>query len=96
MKSVSAAFALTTLAAATIALAQTAPQTEPPAASTPQEQQQPSQTPQPSDPSTGRADPQPLIKDCMTQVKAANPSVPVADIKAYCEKQVQSQSSPRD
>ena len=96
MKRASAAFALTTLVAATITLAQTVPQTKPPAGSTPQEQQQPSPTPQPSDPSTGKSNAQSMLKDCITQVKAANPSVPDADIRAYCDQQVKRQSSPRD
>ena len=35
------------------------------------------------------------MKDCLTQVQASNPSVPEKDIKAYCEQQVNSYSSPR-
>jgi hypothetical protein len=93
MKRVSAAFALTAVAAATIALAQTAP-AEPPAST---EQQQTNPTTQPSDPGarsdSGRADPQALMKDCIKQVQAANPNVPQKDIKEYCDKQVKSQSS---
>jgi hypothetical protein len=38
------------------------------------------------------ADKQALLKDCIKQVQAANPSVPEKDVKAYCDKQVQSYS----
>jgi len=71
MKFVSAAFALTALAATTLALAQTPPPTEPPDS----EQQQANPTTQPSDASTssdsGKADTQSLMmKDCIKQVQA--------------------------
>jgi hypothetical protein len=85
------------MAAASIALAQqAAPQTpaQPPASATPQEQTTP-----PSDPSartSSPADQQALMKDCLTQVQAANPNVPAKDIQAYCDKQVKSSSSPQD
>ena len=39
---------------------------------------------------------QALMKDCVTQAQAANPSVPAKDVQAYCEKQIASYSaSPR-
>ena len=96
MKRASALFALTAMAAATIALAQQAtPQTpaQPPASATSEEQTTP-----PSEPSarTSSADKQALMKDCLTQVQAANPNVPPKDIQAYCDKQVNSPSSPQD
>ena len=89
------AFALAALAAATIALAQqtTPPTAEPPATATQQEQTTP-----PADSSSrpSEADMQALMKDCVTQVQAANPSVPAKDVQAYCEKQIASYSaSPR-
>jgi len=37
-------------------------------------------------------DKQTLLQDCIRQVQAANPSVPEKDIKAYCDKQVNSYS----
>jgi hypothetical protein len=106
MKRVSAALALTALAATTLALAQTPAPTEPPSS----EQQQTSPTTQPSapasttqqsDPSTssenGNADTRAaMMQDCVKQVQAANPSVPQQDIKDYCDKQLKAQSSPRD
>ena len=97
MKHASALFALTAMAAATIALAQQpTPQApaQPPASATSQEQ-----TTAPSDPSartSSAADTQALMKDCLTQVQAANPNVPAKDIQAYCDKQVNSNSSPQD
>lgn len=94
MKRVSAAFAFTALAAATIVLAQTTPQSETPAST---EQQQTNPTTQPSDSSarsdSGQADTQALMKDCIKQVQAANPNVPQKEIREYCEKQVKTQSS---
>jgi hypothetical protein len=90
-----AAFALAALAAGTVALAQqTNPPTpaEPPTSTTPQEQTAP-----PADSSTqmSEADRQTLWKDCVQQVQAANPGVPEKDVKAYCDKQVKSSSSPQ-
>jgi hypothetical protein len=42
------------------------------------------------------ADMQALMKDCVTQVQAANPSVPSKDVQAYCAQQIASYSaSPR-
>ena len=90
-----AAFTLAALAAATVALAQQTnppPPAEPPTSTTPQEQAAP-----PADSSTrmSEADKQDLWRDCVKQVQAANPSVPENDVKAYCDKQVKSYSSPQ-
>ncbi len=85
-----AVFALGTLAAATIALAQqTSPSPEPPASTAPQEQTAPSTD---ASPRTSQPDRQALMKDCLSQVQAANPSVPEKQIRDYCEKQVTSYS----
>jgi hypothetical protein len=86
---------LSALAAATIGLAQQATQQTPaqPAA-TPSQATPPSdpgttnQATSPSGPSAGKADKQALMKDCMTQVQAANPNVSAQDIQAYCDDQV--------
>ena len=80
------------LAAATIALAQQTPPTtaEPPASTAPQEQTTP---PPDSGSRPSDADMQALMKDCVTQVQAANPSVPAKDVQAYCGKQIASYSS---
>ncbi len=90
-----AALALAALAAATVALAQqTTPPTaaEPSTSTTPQEQTAP-----PADSSTrmSEADRQTLMRDCVRQVQAANPSVPEKDVKAYCDKEVKNYSSPQ-
>lgn len=90
-----AALALVALAAATGALAQqTAPTTpaEPPTSTAPQ-----AQTAPPADSSTrmSEADKQTLMRDCLKQVQAANPTVPQKDVEAYCDKQVKSYSSPQ-
>jgi len=85
-----AAFALGTLAAATIALAQQAsPPSEPPTSTAPQEQTAP-----PTDASQrmSETDKQTLMRDCVRQVQAANPTVPQKDVKDYCDKQVKSYS----
>ncbi len=85
-----AVFALGTLAAATIALAQqTTPAPEPPTSTAPQEQTAPSTD---ASPRMSEPDRQALMKDCMSQVQAANPSVPEKQIRDYCEKQVSSYS----
>lgn len=92
MKRFSPVLALTALAA-TVALAQqTPPPAEPPADT-------PSTVPAPSDPnaspdSTSSANKQALMKDCLTQVKAANPGVPDQDIKNFCDKQINQPSPP--
>lgn len=85
-----AAFALGTLAAATIAFAQqTSPPPEPPTSTAPQEQTAP---PRDASPRMSESDKQTLMTDCVRQVQAANPSVPEKDVKDYCAKQVQSYS----
>jgi hypothetical protein len=83
VKPVSATFALIALAAATAGFAQTAPQTQP----------RPDPATRPSEPSTGKADAQALMKDCMTRAQAANPSATQKDVKEYCIKQVTQQSN---
>jgi hypothetical protein len=95
MRRFSALFALTALAAASVGLAQQpAPQTEPPA-------NNPSTT-QPSDPGastdsdSSQANKQALMKDCMQQVRAANPGVPDKDIKNFCDKQINQPPPPHD
>jgi hypothetical protein len=82
-----AALALAALAAATVALTQqTTPPAEPQASTAPQDQTAP-----PADSSARMSvDKQTLMRDCMRQVQAANPSVPEKDVKAYCDKQVKS------
>jgi len=89
MKRLSAVFVLTTLGAATVALAQQpTPQTpaQPPASTSSQEQ---SPATPPADPSTcSTADKQALMKDCTTQIKAANPGIPDKVINDYCDKQI--------
>lgn len=89
MKRLSTVFALAALAATTLALAQqqTAPQ---PQAQTPSSQSQSQSS------SDSKADKQALMKDCLTQVRAANPSADEKDIKDYCTKKVNSYSSPHD
>jgi hypothetical protein len=98
MRRFSAVLALTALAAASVAVAQQAPpppQAEPPASS-------PSTTAPPSDPSattdsaSSTASKQALMKDCMTQVRAANPGVPDKDIKNFCDKEVNQPTLPHD
>ena len=95
MRRISTLFALSALAAASICFAQTPPQSEPPAST-------PSTAPAPSDPGTSsdtqstQANKQALMKDCMTQVRAANPGVPEKDIKNFCDKQINQPSPPRE
>ena len=100
MKRPSTVFALIALAAATVALAQqqTTPQSEaqPPAS--------PSQSQTPSDPNAStssensNSDKQAqtkalMMRDCVTQVQTANPTVPEKAIRDFCDEQVNSQSS---
>jgi len=91
MRRFSPVFAVTALAAATVGLAQqTYPSADPPARA-------PSTATQPSDPAAStdsQANKQALMKDCMTQVKAANPGVPDKDIKNFCDKQINQPPSP--
>jgi hypothetical protein len=86
-----AVFALSTLAAAAVGLAQQATQQSPtqPSAAT-------SQATSPSDPSAGKADKQTLMKACMTLVQAANPTVSVKEIQAYCDQAVKKYTSKPD
>jgi len=78
---------LAALAAASVSLAQ---QTQPP----PAEPQTPQEQAPPADSSSrmSEADKEALLKDCVKQVQAANPSVPEKDVQAYCDKQVKSYS----
>jgi Ni/Co efflux regulator RcnB len=85
MKRLVTAFALTALAAGSLALAQqSSPQTSsaPPASSSAQ-----------SSSTMSAADKQALMKKCVTQVQAANPTASMKDIQAYCDRQVQAYSS---
>jgi hypothetical protein len=41
------------------------------------------------------ADKQGLMNKCITQVQAANPAVPEKEIRAYCDKEINSMASPR-
>ena len=88
--------ALLALAAAGVAMAQTTPPpttAEPPATAAPDEQ---SQSPPPdSSASPNSADAQALMKDCMTQVQAANPNVSEKDIEAFCENEIAKSAQPR-
>jgi hypothetical protein len=90
-----AAFALAALAAATVALAQqtTPPTPAQPQASAPAQRQ----AAPPADSSTGMsdADRQSLMNKCLTQIQAANPTVPEKEIRAYCDKEINSMASPR-
>ena len=80
MKPVTATLAVIALAVATVGLAQTTPSPPEPAN-------------QPSESSSGKADRQALMRDCMTQAQAANPSASKQDVKDQCIKQVNQQSS---
>ena len=89
------ALALAALAAATVALAQ---QTAP---SAPGERCSIAilleWAAPPADSSTrmSDADRQALMNKCVTQVQAANPSVPEKDIRAYCDREIKNLSSPQ-
>ena len=91
-----AALALAALACANIALAQQTPPpttAEPRTSTTPQEQTVP-----PADSSTrspSEVDKLSLMRNCMKQVQADNPSVPAKDIKDYCDQAVKSYAAPR-
>jgi hypothetical protein len=89
---------LLALAAAGAAMAQTTPPpttAEPPATAAPEEQSQSPTTPSDSSASPNSADAQALMKDCMTQVQAANPNVSEKDIKAFCENEIAKSAQPR-
>jgi hypothetical protein len=91
-----AAFALSALAAVTVAVAQqTTPSTSAQpqtSTTTPQEQTAP---PAPSSTPMSQADKQSLMNKCMTQIQAANPTVPEKEIRAYCDKEINNMASPR-
>ena len=102
MKRLTAGFALTTLAAATLALAQTAqtPDTAAPPADTqsqmqsqPSDQSSSSQSADQSTTQSGTADKETLMKTCMSQVQASNPNVSQKDIKDFCDREVNRSSS---
>jgi hypothetical protein len=105
MKRLTAAFALTTLAAATLALAQSAqtPDTSAPSSDTqsqmqsqPSDQSSSSQSTDQSTTQSGTADKETLMKTCMSQVQASNPNVSQKDIKDFCDREVnRSASSPQ-
>ena len=84
MKRLASLFALTALGAAAVALAQ-----QP--YSQPQQQQPPASNSQQAAPS--KADTQALMKDCLTEIQAANPQASKEDVKAYCDQKVKEYSS---
>ena len=89
------AVALAALAAGTVALAQ---QTTPPTPAETQSSTAPQEQTAPPADSSARmsdADRQALMNKCVTQVQAANPNVPEKDVKAYCDKEIKSLSSPQ-
>ena len=87
MKRLATVFALTALAAGSIALAQ---QTSPSTSSAPPARSSSSTS---QDPSTSASDKQALMKKCLTQVQAANPTASMKDIQAYCDKEVKAYST---
>jgi len=96
MKGLATVFALTALAAGSMALAQQSS----PSTSTPPPSSTSSSTSQdPSASTSSSSDKQALMKKCVTQVQAANPTAPMKDIQAYCDKEVKSystESAPRN
>ena len=99
MKSFSAVLAVTALSVAgTVAMAQQPPPpAEPPASTAPQDQtpsqqdRSPNSSTTPSDPSaspTSESRQQTLMKECMSQVAAANPGLAQKDIQNFCDKEV--------
>ena len=88
MKRLFPVVALTALAAATVATAQQTPSSAQPPASTSQ-----SQTTPPSD--TSRADKEALMRNCITQTQADHPGATASDVKDYCKKRVESDTSPQ-
>ena len=94
MKRPSAVFALTALAAATVALAQQQatpqPQAQPPAST------QSQTAPDKNASTSSERGKQELMKSCFTQVQAANPGVPEKDIKDFCTKEVNSSYAPHE
>lgn len=84
------AFALATLGVTSVLLAQeTGPAREPPTSTAPPEHTAPPAT---SSARRSESDTQTLMKDCIGQVRAANPSEPESEIREYCDKQVKSYS----
>jgi hypothetical protein len=92
VKRLAAAFALSALAAATVGLAQQATQ-QTPAQRSATDSSSTNRTPSSPDPSAGTADKQSVWKDCMSQVQAANPNVPLKEIQVYCDDQVKTLTS---
>lgn len=93
MKRPSTVFALIALAAVTVALAQqqTTPQSEAqPSASPSQSQSQSSANSNSDKQAQTKAL---MMRDCVTQVQTANPTVPEKAIRDFCDEQVNSQSS---
>ena len=88
MKRLSTVFALAAVAAASAALAQQQ--------TTPQRQAQPPAGTTQSQSSDPKADKQALMKNCLSQTKAAHPGAVDQDIKEYCTKVVNAHSTPHD
>jgi hypothetical protein len=87
MKRVATVFALTALAAGSIAMGQQYSQsTSPPPASS-------SSSATSQDQSASSSDKQALMKKCLTQVQAANPTASAKDIQAYCDREVKAYST---
>jgi hypothetical protein len=98
MKRLSPVFALTVLAAATVATAQqTPPSAEPPPDTNQSQSMPPSKTAPPSGRSSGvsKVDKKELMENCITRVQADNPIADAKDIKDVCKKRVDSYSSPQ-
>jgi len=89
MKRLFPVFALTALAAATVATAQQTPPSAQPPASTSQSQRQ--TTP----PDTSKPDKQALMRNCIAQTKTDHPGATANDVKDYCKKRVESNTSPQ-
>jgi len=101
MKGLATVFALTALAAGSMALAQqSSPSTStPPPDSSTSSSRSSSTSQDPSASTSSSSDKQALMKKCVTQVQAANPTAPMKDIQAYCDKEVKSystESAPRN
>ena len=88
MKRLFPVFALTAIAAATVATAQQTPSSAQPPASTSQ-----SQTTPPSD--SSKADKEALMRKCIAQTKTDHPGATASDVKDYCKKRVESDTSPQ-
>ena len=94
-------FALLALMAATATVAQqSGPPTtaEPQTRATPQDQTtSPNTAPSEAGATTNSADARALMKDCLSQVQAANPNVPEQDIRKFCENEInKSTAAPKD